>query len=95
MTGRKRRYLRKHAMSTSALARKLRCSKATISVWRWGYYRPGPRLMARLAQVTRGEVSAADFPPPGEPTAWWRFVTNGPNFQNHFGIFAKCTPQRS
>ena len=56
-------YLRKHAMSTSALARKLRCSKATISVWRSGYHRPSPALMKRIAQVTRGEVSAADFPP--------------------------------
>jgi hypothetical protein len=56
-------YLRKHAISAAALARTLKCSDVSMSNWRSGYQRPGPALMKRIVEVTRGEVSAADFPP--------------------------------
>ena len=56
-------YLRKHGISAASLARKLKCSDVSISNWRSGYKRPGPTLMKRIAQVTRGGVSAADFTP--------------------------------
>jgi transcriptional regulator with XRE-family HTH domain len=56
-------YLRKHGISAASLARKLKCSDVSISNWRCGYQRPGPALMKRIAQVTGGEVNAADFPP--------------------------------
>ena len=55
-------FLRESGMTSAALARKLRCSKGTVSLWRYGHRHPNPRLMAELVRVTGGRVSDRDFP---------------------------------